>query len=270
MKTRNFSLTLMFMAMTTFISISGENPSDSRIKEENVTYSVGNKLFKGFVAYDESRVGRRPGVLIVHEWWGLTNYPKMRARKLAELGYVAMAVDMFGEGKIAASPSEAQAMTAPFYANPELSKTILDAAISKIKELKETDTKNIFAIGYCFGGSVVLNSAKLGADLRGVVSFHGGLKGVPVNRSLLKAKVLVCHGGNDKFVSESNVQEFKHQLDSIGADYKFIVYPNATHAFSNPDATEIGKKFNMPIEYNQKPDNDSWNDMKLFFKSILK
>jgi len=115
-----------------------------------------------------------------------------------------------------------------------------------------------------------LNSAKLGAELKGVVSFHGGLAGVPANKDLLKAKILVCNGGNDKFVSENEINIFKAQLDSIGADYKFIVYPNATHAFTNPDATKIGKQFNMPIEYNEKADADSWNDMKLFFNKLLK
>ena len=117
---------------------------------------------------------------------------------------------------------------------------------------------------------MVLNSAKLGADLLGVVSFHGGLAGVPADKALLKARVLVCHGGSDKFIPDSDISGFKHQLDSIGANYKFIVYPNATHAFTNPGSTETGRKFNMPIEYNPKADEDSWNDMKLFFTAILK
>lgn len=245
-----------------------ETKSNSKIKEEIVTYSVGNKNLKGFLAYDENLKGKRPAVLVVHEWWGLTDYTKMRARKLAELGYIALAVDMFGDGKIAANPTEAQTFTSAFYADPQLSKTLLDAAVIKIKEYKQTDATKIFAIGYCFGGSVVLNSAKQGADLKAVVSFHGGLKGVPADKNLLKAKILVCHGGNDKFVSENDVNTFKHQLDSIGADYKLIVYPNATHAFTNPTSTETGKKFNMPIEYNEKADIDSWNDMKQFLKSI--
>lgn len=255
--------------MAAFTSSFGEKTTNSKIKEENVSYTVGNTVFKGFVAYDENLKNKRPAVLVVHEWWGLTDYTKMRARQLAELGYIAFAVDMFGEGKIAANPTEAQALTAPFYANPKLSETLLEAALNKIKEYKQTDTTKIFAVGYCFGGSIVLNSAKLGINLKGVVSFHGGLKGVPAKKELLKAKILVCQGGNDKFVTDKDVNLFKHQLDSIGADYKLIVYPNATHAFTNPDATEIGKKFNMPIEYNKKADIDSWNDMKMFFNKII-
>jgi dienelactone hydrolase len=181
-----------------------------------------------------------------------------------------MAADVFGNGKIASNPTEAQDFTAPFYKDPTLAKSILDAALKKLKEYSQTDPDNVAAIGYCFGGYVVLNYAKLGADLKGVVSFHGGLGGVPVDKKLLKAKVLVCHGASDKFVSQKDAENFKHKLDSIGADNTLKVYANATHAFTNPDATAIGKKFNMPIEYNAEADRDSWNDMKMFFGRIFK
>jgi dienelactone hydrolase len=269
MEANRYIITLIIFIMSATTVSFGQKTANSKIKEEVVTYSVENKVYKGFLAYDENIQGKRPGVLIVHEWWGLTNYPKMRAVELAKLGYIALAVDMFGDGKTALNPTEAQNLTGPFYVNPLLSKKILDAALIKLKEYNETDKSKILAIGYCFGGSVVLNSAKLGLDVKGVVSFHGGLRGVPADKNLLKSKILVCHGGSDKFVSDKDASAFKQQLDSIGADYKFIVYPNATHAFTNPEATEIGKKFSMPIEYNQKADLDSWNDMKLFFKKCL-
>ena len=263
-----FCLTLLIMA--TLSTGMEAKTSSSKIKEENISYTVGNMVYKGFIAYDQNVKGKRPAVLVVHEWWGLTEYPKMRARKLAELGYVALAVDMFGNGKIATNPTEAQALTAPFYSNPQLSKTLVDAALVKLKELDETDPARMFAIGYCFGGAVVLNAAKLGADLKGIVSFHGGLKGVPADKDLLKAHILVCQGGSDKFVPESDRSQFKHQMDSIGASYSFISYPDALHAFSNPEATELGKKFNLAIEYNKSADVNSWNDMKKFFNSLLK
>lgn len=255
--------------VTTSLSL-GEKAPAAKIKEDKVTYTIGNIAFKGVVVYDENLKGKRPAILVVPEWWGLTDYPIMRARKLAELGYIAMAVDMFGDGKIAANPTEAQELATPFYKDPQLSKTRLEAALTKLKTYKQTDINNISAIGYCFGGSVVLNSAKLGTDLKAVVSFHGGLAGVQANKDLLKAKILVCHGANDKFVSENDVNAFKHQMDSIGADYKFIAYANATHAFTNPAATATGKKFNMPIEYNQKADVESWNDMKMFLNKVFK
>lgn len=256
------------MLSSSSIGMKGSVPSN--IKEEVVTYTAGGVTLKGFVAYDSNITGKRPAILIVHEWWGLNDYPKMRARKLAELGYIAMAADVFGDGKIAANPTEAQELTTPFYKDPALANTRLDAALNKIKEYKQTDSQNIAIIGYCFGGYVALNYAKLGADLKGVVSFHGGLGGAPVDKNLLKAKVLVCHGASDKFVSQKDAEGFKHKLDSIGADNTLKIYANATHAFTNPDATATGKKFNMPIEYNAEADKDSWNDMKVFFDRIFK
>ena len=272
MKAKKIIAVLLILIMTMATTVFAEKISTStpKIKEQVITYSVGNINYKGFLACDENLKGKRLAVLVVPEWWGLTDYLKMRVRKLAELGYVAFAVDVFGNGKIADNPSEAQNLTKAFYANPQLSKSILEAALVKVKALRETDGSKILAIGYCFGGSVVLNAAKLGMDFKGVVSFHGGLRGVPADKQLLKAKILVCHGADDKFVSPGDVNAFKQQMDSIGADYKLIVYPNATHAFTNPASTENGKKFNMPIAYNEKADKDSWNDMKLFFKSILK
>jgi dienelactone hydrolase len=260
----------MFLVMV-IISPSGnsKNPVPA-LKEETVSYISDGVTLKGFVIYDKSIKGKRPAVLIAPEWWGVNDYIRMRARKLAELGYIAMAADMFGNGKIAANPKEAQEFTMPFYKDPQLGEKRIEAAIRKIKEFSQTDPANIAAIGYCFGGFIVLNSAKLGSDLKGVVSFHGGLSGSPADKNLLKAKILVCHGASDKFVTQKDADTFKHQMDSIGADYTFKIYANATHAFTNPDATKIGKEFNMPIEYNADADRDSWNDMKTFFGRIFK
>jgi dienelactone hydrolase len=271
MKTNvKFNLVILVLGMTILTSFTKAEKAKSSIKEENITYIVDGVTMNGFIAYNSDLKGKRPAILVVPEWWGLNDYPKNRARQLASLGYIAMAVDMYGNGKIAADPKEAQALAGTFYQNPQLGKTRLDAAIKKIKEFQQTDPANVAAIGYCFGGSVVLNSAKLGSDLKGVVSFHGGLAGVKPDKNLLKAKILVCHGGSDKFVPQHDVDVFKHQLDSVGASYTVNVYPNATHAFSNPDATATGKKFNMPIEYNAEADKNSWNDMKMFFASLFK
>jgi dienelactone hydrolase len=181
-----------------------------------------------------------------------------------------MAVDMFGEGKTAANPQQAQEYTKPFYNDPKLGKTLIDAALAQLKANPLTDASNLAAIGYCFGGSQVLNAARLGANLKGVVCFHGGLDGAPANKALLKSKILVCNGGADKFVSEQSINRFKKEMDSIGADYTFKTYANATHAFTNPESTENGKKFNMPIEYNEAADKASWNDMKAFFATLFK
>ena len=243
--------------------------ASANVKEDSVSYNLDGKTYIGFITYDANQEGKRPGILIVHEWWGLTNYTRNRAKQLAQLGYIAMAVDMYGEGKTGDDPAAAQALATPFYKDPILAKTRLDAAMNKLKTYSQTDSTKMAAIGYCYGGFVVLNAAKLGANLNGVVSFHGDLSGVPVNKDSLKAKILVCHGEADKFVTPDAVAAFKKSMDSAGVDYTFKSYPNATHAFTNPAATEIGKKFNMPIEYNAAADTASWNDMKAFFKKIF-
>jgi dienelactone hydrolase len=244
------------------------------IREDPVTYTVENPSFRnttmnGFFAYDQIQTGRRPIVLIVPEWWGLTEYPRMRARMLAQMGYLAMAVDMYGFGKLAPTPEEAQKTSAPFYTAPMMAKERLDAALATARKHPLADTTKVFAIGYCFGGSMVLNYAKMGAPVLGVVSFHGGLQGVPPQKGL-KAQFLICHGSADNFVPQSQIHAFKKSMDSAGAAYTFKVYEGATHAFTNPIATEKGKEFNMPIGYSGAADTASWNDMKEFFSRLLK
>jgi len=193
----------------------------------------------------------------------------MRARKLAELGYIAMVVDVYGDGKEATTKEEAQKLSGEFYKNPQLGKSRLEAAEKKVESYPQADPRRVAAIGYCFGGSMVLNGAKQGLDFKGVVSFHGGLKGVPAAKGAVKGKILVCHGGADQFVSEADVKEFKQNLDSVGVKYAFKVYPGATHAFTNPDATANGKKFNMPIAYNEAADKASWEDMRKFLRDVF-
>jgi dienelactone hydrolase len=271
MKTKLVLKSVIFcFIMLTISSICHSKNPPVVIKEKMVKYTADGKSFDAFVAYDESVKGTRPAILVVHEWWGLNDYSKMRARKLATLGYLAMAVDVFGNGVIAANPKEAQELTMPFYKDPQLAKSRLASAMKKIREFEQTDPKNIAAIGYCFGGYVVLNAAKLGADLKGVVSFHGGLGGAPVNKDLLTASVLICHGAIDQFVSQKDAEMLKHQLDSVGAKNSLKIYANATHAFTNPDATKLGKEFSIPIAYNPEADKDSWNDMKVFLDELFK
>jgi dienelactone hydrolase len=270
MKPRYFLITILyFLAMTSNLSgIHAESPHVG-IREEVLIYKSGDVSYTGFVAYDENIKGKRPVVFVVPEWWGLNDYAKIRAKQLAELGYLAVALDMFGGGRTAANPTEAQELTKPYYKDPFLGRSLFDAALKKIQGHPMADQKKMAAIGYCFGGYIVLNVAKSGANLKGVVSFHGGLGGLPVNKQLLKARILVCHGAIDKFVTQQDVDSFKKQMDAAGAGYTFKSYANATHAFSNPDATKTGKEFGLPIEYNAAADKDSWNDMKLFFKQIF-
>jgi len=240
-----------------------------KLKEENVEYKIDTLNMKSYVVYDENIQGKRPAVLVVHEWWGLNDYTKRRARMLAEMGYIAMAVDMYGNGRMGNDPGVAQALAMPFYMHPDMAKKHFDMALEEFKKNPNVDQSKIAGIGYCFGGGMLLNLVRMGEPLNGIVSFHGSLLGTPANKDLTKAEILVCHGEDDSFVN-AEVAPFKKQMDSIGKAYTFKSYPGATHAFTNPDATETGKKFKMPIEYNAAADSASWNDMKEFFGKIFK
>jgi dienelactone hydrolase len=242
------------------------------IKEENITYTADSVTMNGYVAYDSGSTEKRPVVLVVHEWWGQNDYPRMRAKQLAEMGYLAMAVDLYGNGKTADNPGDAIKLAGPFYGDPQMAKTRFDAALAKIKSYPQAGDK-IAAIGYCFGGGMVVTMAKLGDDLAGVVSFHGNLVNnkVPTNKDLLKAKILVCHGADDTYVAPAEVAQFKKQMDSIGASYTFKSYPGAVHAFTNPNATAMHQKFpDLNVMYNAAADSASWKDMKEFFSTIFK
>jgi dienelactone hydrolase len=240
-----------------------------KLKEETVNYKIDTLNMASYVVYDENIEGKRPAVLVVHEWWGLNDYIKRRARMLADMGYIAMAVDMYGNGRMGNNPDEAGKLAMPYYQHPDMAKKVFDAAVEEFKKNPNVDQSKIAGIGYCFGGGVLLNLARMGEPLNGVVSFHGSLVGTPADKNLTKAEILVCHGEADSFVPKAQVDMFKKQMDSIGKSYTFKSYPGATHAFTNPGATELGKKFKMPIEYNAAADTASWNDMKDFFGRIF-
>ena len=240
------------------------------IKEENVVYKSDSATLTGFVAYDSASTAKRPIILIIHEWWGLNDYAKGRAKQLAAMGYLAFAVDMYGDGKMGTDPELAGKLATPFYTDPAMAQRRFDAALSTIKKFAQADTNKIAAIGYCFGGAMALNMARLGENLSGVVSFHGNLVGVPADKSKLKAKILVCHGADDQFVKPDEVAMFKKQMDSIGANYSIKTYPGATHSFTNPNATKMGEQFKLPIAFNAAADSASWKDMQEFFGRIFK
>ncbi len=276
---KSFNFYLVLITVLFSISACNNNSNNNErkslgmkpvIKVENINYSADTAVMHSFIAYDSSTNKKRPVVLVIPEWWGLNDYSKGRAKQLAELGYLAMAVDMYGEGSIADNPELAGKMATPFYQNPLFAKGRFDAALTAIKSNPMADSSQVAAIGYCFGGGIVLNMARLGDNLTGVVSFHGSLTGVPADKNLLKTPILVCHGEADQFVKAEEVTLFKKQLDSINAFYIFKSYAGATHAFTNPNATATGKKFSMPIEYNAAADSASWKDMKDFFKKIFK
>jgi dienelactone hydrolase len=254
-------------AQTAAVDSSNLAPS---IKTDSVLYPSNGKQSVGYIAYDENKKGKLPVVVVIPEWWGVTSYTKRRARQLADLGYFAIDADLFGAGDTATNPKEAMAFTKPYYTNPQLALSAVKSAISRAATFPKADTSRIAAIGYCFGGFIVLNAAKLGAPLKATVSFHGDLSGVQPKKDIIKGDILVCQGGADKFVPEKAQSAFKKSMDSAGIHYTFVVYPGAMHAFSNPNATALGEKLKLQIAYNGTADTASWKAMQGLFVTALK
>jgi len=242
----------------------------ANITADTVTYRAGDTTLKGYLAVDEAKQGKRPAVLVVHEWWGLNDYIRGRAQKLAELGYTAFAVDMYGDGKTGADPGEAGALMTAALSDRVALEARFKAAVDLVSSQATVDASRIGAIGYCFGGAVVLHAARIGLPLRGVVSFHGSLGSfhAPAPGSV-KAKVLVCHGGADALVPDEQIAAFKQEMDAAKADYRFVVYDGALHGYTNPEATEKGKTYGMPLAYQAEADRKSWDDMKRFFAEVF-
>ncbi|MGZ8473385.1 MAG: dienelactone hydrolase family protein [Candidatus Deferrimicrobiaceae bacterium] len=244
--------------------------AQGEIRGEPVEYSAGGTTMKGYLAYDDGHSGKRPGILVVHEWWGHDEYARRRARMLAELGYVALAVDMYGEGKRAQHPDDAAKFSGEIGKNMDLGRERFLAARKVLQEYRFTDPKRIGAIGYCFGGGVVLQMARDGMDLGGVASFHGELTTTnPAKPDAVKARVLVLTGADDKFIPPGQVEDFQKEMKSARADFRVVSYPGALHSFTNPDADDYAKKFNLPLGYNADADAKSWAEMQKFFKEVF-
>jgi dienelactone hydrolase len=237
----------------------------SAIVGEPVIYNAGDITMQGYWAYDDGISEKRPGVLVVHEWWGHNEYSRERARMLAQLGYTALAVDMYGDGKQADHPDEAGKFAAAVKQNLPLAMQRFTAAMDILQKHPTVDSEHIAAIGYCFGGGLVLEMVRQGLDLVAVVSFHGSLATEnPAAPGTVKARILVCDGADDKLVTPEQIQAFHLEMKAAGVDYKFISYPDAQHSFTNPGADIYAEKFNMPIGYNAKADKKSWQDMQDF------
>jgi dienelactone hydrolase len=225
---------------------------------------------KGYLAFDENIKGTRPGVLVVHEWWGLNDYARKRARMLAGLGYTALALDMYGNGEVVVRPTDAQKFSSELMKDFPVAKARFLAGLKLLKKQPTVDPAKIAAIGYCFGGGIVLNMARQGVDLKGVGSFHGSLVPVqPIRLGVVKARILVLNGDADQFTTPEQIAAFKKEMEAAKVDYRFISYPNAMHSFTNPDADKIAKKFNMPIGYNAEADRRSWEEMQRFLNEIF-
>lgn len=254
-----------------FLAFSGASHAAIQTQEIPYTSADGTKLI-GYYAYDDALKGPRPGVVVVHEWWGLNDYAKRRARDLAGLGYSALAIDMYGEGKNTEHPKDAMAFMQAALKDAKAASARFQAGLDLLKKQPQTDPDKLAAIGYCFGGKVVLDAARQGVPLAGVVSFHGALvTNPPATPGSVKARILVEHGALDSMVTEDNVTAFKSEMDKAGADYEFVSLEGARHGFSNPDADRLGhgEHGGPDIGYNKAADDKSWSDMQAFFKKIF-
>lgn len=241
------------------------------LHEESVTYTVDQTTLKGFLVWDDAKGHHQPGVLVVHEWWGLNDYARKRARMLAELGYTAMAVDMYGDGKNSEHAQDAKSFMNAVVEQQDLAQQRFLAAKAYLQSHPHVDKDSIAAIGYCFGGSTVLNMARQGIDLRAVVSFHGNLATqTPAEPGKVKAKVLVLNGEADGFITAESITTFQQEMQRAGVDYRFINYPGARHGFTNPDADRLGKLNELPIAYDMQADQQSWAEMTALFNRVFR
>lgn len=264
-----------FLAMITFgcgnkkssTEISTTDSTEVEEKQVNingkeVTYNTEETAMIGYLAYDENQEGKRPGIIVVHEWWGHNDYVRERADMLAEMGYTALAVDMYGDGKQAAHPDDAGKFSGMVMSNIDEAQARFEAALKILQSHETVDTSSLAAIGYCFGGSVALTMANSGMPLDVVAAFHSGVQLPIMPGENLKAKVLVCNGADDPFVSAESVSAFTEALEKVNADYKYIAYEGAVHAFTSKGADSLGAKFELPLAYNQEADEKSWEELQ--------
>lgn len=264
MKTR--ILPVLFGALA--LAVVGQ----AKIVTKAVGYEHAGVKLEGWLAYDDAQVSaKKPGagVLVVPEWWGLNDYPKGRAEMLAKLGYVAFATDMYGAGITTDDPKRAGELAGQFYGKPLMAERA-QAGLDQLLATGLVDAKRVAAIGYCFGGSTVQALAFSGAPLAGIVSFHGGPVPVPADAAVkTKAKILMCHGAIDPFVSKEQVDAFVKSMNDGKFDYQFVSYAGAVHAFTNPQSDATAKRTGLPIAYNAAADHRSWEHMKSFFSEIF-
>ncbi|WP_444929774.1 dienelactone hydrolase family protein [Microbulbifer sp. SSSA002] len=240
------------------------------METEAINYTVNGDSFCGYLAWDANISDKRPGVLLVHEWWGHNAFVRQQAEKLANCGYRALAVDMFGAGKHTDDPQEAQQFRDEALKSPVALEARFRTALSLLQQHASVDPARIAAQGYCFGGGVVLTMARLGLDLRGVVSYHGALaRSTPAHKEPIKAEIQVYTGGADALVPPEQVGDFVTEMQEAGAKFTLVSYPEVLHGFTNPCATERGEKFGLPLAYNQQAAEDAWRGTLAFYEKIF-
>ncbi len=245
-------------------------PAQAAVQGKEVSYTADGVTMKGYVAWDDAVSGKRPGVLVVHEWWGHNDYARQRARMLAELGYTALAVDMYGDGRTANHPKEAGAFAGEVRKNAAGAKARFLAARDLLRNEPGVDGERIGALGYCFGGTVVLEMARQGVDLKAVASYHGGLAtDTPAPAGQVKARVASFTGDADPMIPAPQVEAFRQEMTRAGVDFTTVVYPGVKHSFTNPDADAYARQFNMPLGYDAAADRDAWTKTRILLRETL-
>ena len=249
----------------------GASPSASaKVVGKTVSYQVDGQDFSGYLAYDDAVKGKRPGILVVHEWWGHNPYARRRADMLAKMGYIAFALDMYGKGKLAGHPKDAKSFMTALMGDIKGMEKRFGSARNILESHPKTLKGNIGAIGYCMGGGIVLHMARRGADLKAVASFHGSLgPKITAKPGSITAPLLVLNGKEDPFVSQKVLDGFQAEMKTAGANLILKNYPGAKHSFTNPGADGFGKKFNLPLAYNAKADAESWKEMQSFLAKYM-
>jgi dienelactone hydrolase len=241
---------------------------EAKVQVKPIPYSHGEVSLEGVLGWDDAIEGKRPGILVIHEWWGLNEYARTRVEQLAALGYVALAVDMYGKGKVTTHAAEASRWMQQTTANVEMWQARAREGIRLLQAEPRVDPTRLAAIGYCFGGATVMQMVYGGAPVKGVVSFHGSLplppSSLPIKNS---AKIFIAHGGDDPFLAPDHIEKFTAALDGAGLDWQMVIYGGAQHSFTNPWADQYGMK---GVQYQAKADQRSWEHMQLFFDELFR
>lgn len=254
---------ILFVLLSFLLSASAM----AKIKTESILYKQGDAQLEGYLAYNDALRGTLPGVVIVHEWMGLEENTKKHTRQMAEMGYVAFAADIYGQGIHPKDPKEAGELAGRFKGDRPLLRSRVRAALDTLAAQKRVDSKKLLAMGYCFGGTTVLELARSGAPVIGIVSFHGGLDSLtPADAAHIKGQILVLHGAIDPFVKPEDLSAFLKEMNDHKVDYQFVSYANAVHSFTNPNA---GNDPSKGAAYNALADKRSWQHMKFFFQELV-
>lgn len=257
------SRTIVTAALLTALA----TPAPGAVQTKAISYKDGDVELEGYLAWDDAATGKRPGVLVVPEWWGLDDYAKGRAEQLAKMGYVAFAADMYGKGKLTDQPSQAREWATALRSNTEVWRKRATAGFDVLANQESVDSGKLAAIGYCFGGSTCLQLAYAGKPLKAVGTFHAALPPLKEDEARqIKPRILVCHGAADTFISDDSIKSFRAALDGAKVDYKFIAYPGVKHSFTVPTADKRGLE---GMKYDKAADESSWKELQELLKQAF-